>query len=250
MTELNLTGIRPDSVEVVRGFTQGAINAFKEHLLSVNLAGSVLTKDYLPGRSDTNFVLLFQRFHLDFFDELAELGRTYGPRGVSAPLCLTQAYVETSLDAFPVEFYNLKLIHHTVFGRDFLADLRIDKTDLRLQCERELKSHFLQLRNGFIQAGNNAAALRDLLFSAQSSYVPVIRALLFLFGKEPPREAIPAISALEEVLGMQLEAMKDVARVKVEEARMDMDAIRRLFLGLYELGGALGEKVDQMQIGG
>ncbi len=248
MTDLNLTGLRPESVEIVRGFSQGAIDAFKEHLLSVNLAGSVLTKDYLPGRSDTNFVLLFQRFYPDFFDELSELGRKYGSRGVSAPLCMTQAYVDTSLDAFPVEFYNLKLIHHTVFGRDLLADLKIERADLRLQCERELKSHFLQLRNGFIQVGNDQQALRDMLFAAQSSYVPVVRALLFLLGKEPPREAVPAIAALEEVLGMPLAAMKDIARIKVEEARPDADALQHLFLGLYELGGALGEKVDQMQI--
>ncbi len=248
MTDLNTTGIRPDSVEIVRGFAQGAINAFKEHLLSVNLAGSVLTKDYLPGRSDTNFVLLFQRFYPDFFDEVQELGRQYGSRGVSAPLCMTQAYVETSLDAFPVEFYNLKLIHHTVFGRDLLADLKIEKADLRLQCERELKSHFLQLRNGFIQVGNNAEALKEMLFAAQSAYVPVVRALLYLLGKESPREATEAITALEGALGVPLAAMKDLRRVRVEEARVDADGLRHLFLGLYELGGALGEKVDQMQL--
>lgn len=248
MTDLNLTGIRSESVEIVRGFTQDALNAFKEHLVSVNLAGSVLTKDYLPGRSDTNFVLLFQRFYPDFFDELAELGRIYGPRGVSAPLCMTQAYMETSLDAFPVEFYNLKLIHHTVSGRDLLADIKIEKADLRLQCERELKSHFLRLRNGFIQAGNDPEALRDMLLAAQSAYVPVLRALLHILGKEPPREAVPTITAIEEALGMQLAAMKDVARIKVEEARLDVDGLRHLFLGLYELGGALGEKVDQMRL--
>lgn len=247
MAEFNLTGIRPEVVEIVRGFTQGALNAFKEHILSVNLAGSVLTKDYLPGRSDVNFVLVFQRFYPDFFDGVMELGRAYGSKGVSAPLAMTQTYMETSLDAFPVEFFNLRLIHQTVYGRDVIADFKIDKSDLRLQCERELKAHFLQLRQGFIRTGGDLRGLKEMLFSAQSAYVPVVRALLHLLGKEPPREAQEAITALEGAIGLQMGPMRDIARLKVEEARLDAEATKRLFFGLYELGGALGEKVDQMQ---
>ena len=38
-----------------------------------------------------------------------------------------------------MEFLNFKLVHHTLYGEDLLAGLEIDKKDLRLQCERELK---------------------------------------------------------------------------------------------------------------
>ena len=65
---------------------------------------------------------------------------------------MTPEYIRTSLDVFPVEFLNFKLIHATVFGEDIFESLEINRMDLRRQCERELKVKLVSLRQGYISS--------------------------------------------------------------------------------------------------
>ena len=59
--------------------------------------------------------------------------------GISAPLIMTPDYIQKSLDVFPVEFLNFRLIHHTLLGKDILGELEIDRGNMQRQCEREIK---------------------------------------------------------------------------------------------------------------
>ncbi|HAV43580.1 TPA: hypothetical protein DCX15_06170 [bacterium] len=52
---------------------------------------------------------------LGFLKLIATLGKKYSRNKVAAPLIMTPRYIERSLDVFPIEFLNLKLIHTAVF---------------------------------------------------------------------------------------------------------------------------------------
>ena len=44
----------------------------------------------------------------------------------------------------------MKLFHLTVFGEDIFQDVNIENSNLRHQCERELKVKLIGLRHGYL----------------------------------------------------------------------------------------------------
>src|SRR5208337_4794086 len=99
---------------------------------SFHIVGSAVISDYNEKISDVNSVILLRNMDLRFIAFLAPLGRKYGKKHVAAPLVMTPDYIAKSLNAFPIEFLDFKLIHKTVFGIDILKDLQIAKGSLRL----------------------------------------------------------------------------------------------------------------------
>jgi hypothetical protein len=126
--------------ERYKPFQDEILKSHKDNIHSITITGSALTDDFDLEKSDVNSVLVLHKMDLGFLELLASLGKTYGKKGISAPLIMTPEYIMHSLDVFPIEFLNIKLLHDTLFGEDLFQHLAIDRKDLRLQCERELKS--------------------------------------------------------------------------------------------------------------
>jgi hypothetical protein len=93
---------------------------------------------------------------------------------VGAPLLLPHDEFARSLDAFPLEFAAIASHHVLVAGIDPFADVRIDAQDVRRACETQAKSHLLHLREGFLEAQGEPAAVGRLIAAS----VPSFRTLL------------------------------------------------------------------------
>ena len=143
MSEINL---RTAITDRYKPFLEVLLGDHQEKIHSVYIVGSALTLDFDPKISDINSVIVLHEMDLKFLELLAPLGRKYGKKRISAPLIMTPAYIDKSRDVFPIEFLNIKLLHHTVFGQDIFKSLDIDRSDLRHQCERELKVKLIGLR--------------------------------------------------------------------------------------------------------
>jgi hypothetical protein len=74
-----------------------------------------------PGRSDINSLLLLREMDLGVLESIAPLGRRFHRSGIAPPLVMDPGYVNDSLDVFPMEFLEMRLIHETVFGEDILG---------------------------------------------------------------------------------------------------------------------------------
>ena len=127
------------AAERFKPFQDEILKSHKDNIHSIAITGSALTDDFDPEKSDVNSVLVLNKMDLGFLEVLASFGKTYGKKGISAPLIMTPEYIKHSLDVFPIEFLNIKLLHETLFGEDLFQHLLIERKDLRLQCERELK---------------------------------------------------------------------------------------------------------------
>jgi hypothetical protein len=100
------------------------------------------------------------------------------------PLFLTQEYIKTSLDVFPVEFLDMKENYLLLFGKDVLAGLEIDLKNLRFQCEQELKSKLLMINQNYLRV-KDALLLKTLLLKSFSSVLHILRNLIRLKGGKP-----------------------------------------------------------------
>ncbi len=215
-------------------------------LHSLHLVGSAVTPDWIAGRSDINTLLLLREMHLGVLETLAPLGQRFKGSGIAPPLVMDQEYVSSSLDVFPMEFLEMRLIHETVLGEDVLALIKIDRGDLRHQCEREIKSRLVGLRQGYLRALGEPKALTEALVRFLAGYQPLAHGILFLLGKEPPLRRAEAFAVLAASVGPDAGVFAEMLAVKEGRVKPDAAGVRDLFERCHRATERLGRVVDEL----
>lgn len=182
--------------EIFDEITADFQNALGRDMVSLILYGSAAAGHYVPGESDVNFLIILTEAGIDNLERVIDVVGKWQKKRV-ASVFMTQAYIISSVDAYPIEFLNMKLNHRLLFGADVLTGLTIPSRDLRLQLERELKGKMFHLRHGFLECEGKEKGIRQLIKVSLSAFVPLFKALLFLRGYEIPfgrRDVIKLLS--------------------------------------------------------
>lgn len=245
---MNDYNLKADISARYKPFLDIVLKHHHDKLHSVHLVGSALTQDYDPKTSDINSVMVLQKMDLKFLGLLAPLGKKYGKKGVAAPLIMTPTYIHRSLDVFPIEFLNMKLFHQTVFGEDILQDVIIENSNLRQQCERELKVKLIGLRQGYISAAGDKNILARGFIESIAGYMPLFKSIIFLLGKEVPRNNREILSVLEESSGVPTNVFKLVLNYKKRKTKPSIDQLNTFFEDYYKAIEKLGEIADALEI--
>ncbi len=243
MIDLNLKDV---AIERFKPFQDEILNSYKDKIHSITITGSALTDDFDPGKSDVNSVFVLTEMDFNFLELLAPLGKKYRKKNIAAPLIMTPEYIINSLDVFPLEFLNIKLLHKTIFGEGLFQDLEINRSDLRLQCERELKVRLIGLRQGYISCLGNSKMLMDMFIDSFSGYIPLFKGIILLLGKEPPVTSHDVIAVLEEVSGVNTNVFKTVLKQKKQKTKLTMDQLNTIFKEYYAATEKLGDITDDI----
>ncbi len=245
--ELDLGRVAPAVRDAAGPFLAELSAACGGTLHSLHVVGSAVTADWIPGRSDVNTLVLLRVPDLATVEAIAPLGRRWRRRGIAAPLVLDEPYVQRSLDVFPVEFLELRQVHETVLGEDILAGIEVRRGDLRAQCEREVKSRLIGLRQGYLGALGEPGPLRELLERFGTGYGPVFRAVVFLHGATPPARRVPLLAALGEATGLDTKVFGELRELReLRERKPSYEALRDLFERCYRATELLGRVVDEL----
>ena len=245
---MNDLGLKPDISDRYKLFLNDVMAYHQDKIHSVYVVGSALTQDYDPKISDINSVFVLHEMDLEFLDLLAPLGKKYGKKRIAAPLIMTPGYIDESIDVFPIEFLNIKLLHHTVFGNDIFKDLDIKKSDLRRQCERELKVKLIGLRQGYISAAGEQRVLAQGLAESIAGYMPLFKAVIVLFGRQAPRNNKEILSVLEEVSGLRTDAFRQVLMHKHGQTKPSGDTLNLVFKDYYRIIEQLGDMINALEV--
>ena len=243
MRDMNL---KTEIADRYKPFLEVLLEDHQDKLHSVYIIGSALTQDYDPKKSDINSTIVLHEMDLKFLELLAPLGKKYGKKGIAAPLFMTPAYIDKSRDVFPIEFLNIKLLHHTVFGQDIFKDLDIDRLDLRHQCERELKVKLIGLRQGYISAAGDQKILARGFAGSIAGYMPLFKAIIVLLGRETPQNNPEILSALTDITGIRTDAFKQVLALKSRQTRPTIEKLNVVFEDYYKIIEQLGEMIDAL----
>jgi predicted nucleotidyltransferase len=244
---MNDLGLNPDISDRYKLFLNDVMEDHQDKIHSVYIIGSALTQDYDPKFSDINSVFVLHEMDLDFLDLLAPLGKKYGKKRIAAPLIMTPRYIDESIDVFPIEFLNLKLLHYTVCGHDVFRDLEIPKSYLRRQCERELKAKLIGLRQGYISAAGEQRILTQRLVESYAGCMPLFKAVIVLLGREAPQINREILSVLEEVSGIKTAAFLQVLMYKRRKTKPTFDKLNLVFKDYYRIIEQLGDMVNVLE---
>jgi predicted nucleotidyltransferase len=181
---------------------------FGEELVAIVLYGSAAGPDFQPGSSDINLMVALTEEGIDHIDRAFDVVARWRKRGVAVPLFLTEAYVNGSLDVFPIEYLGFQRNHVQVFGKEILDHLEFKPEYIRLQCEREIKGKLLLLREAFMESGGKAKALKAVMKEALPALVAIFEGLLYLQKIDIPatrRETLQAAAGAFEMNGRVFE---------------------------------------------
>jgi predicted nucleotidyltransferase len=219
-------------------------------LLSVILYGSCARGEYMPKKSDINVMLMLSEKGITQLGKALATIEKWRRRAVATPLLLTRSYIETSLDAFPIEFLNIQAAYRVLRGEDPLKSLVFDPRMLRLQCERELKGKLLQLRERFLETGGSARRIKELIARSLPTFSAIFQAVVVLHGKsvQPGREKL--LNTMHQVLGLDAALFADLYAVREDRMRLNtaeaialmeryIKEVRRLALAVDSLEGAV-----------
>ena len=219
---------------------------FGDDLISIILYGSGAGKNYRPGRSDINFMIVLSEEGIEHLDKAFKVVETWQKRKVAIPLFLTERYVESSLDVFPIEYLNFQRNHVLVYGKDILEGLSFDRELVRLQCEREVKGKLLLLREAYMETRGKGKALRDVIVQSIGAFIAIFDALLFLKEQEIPGEPRKVVNLTCNAFGLDAGVFQKLLDVKEEVIKPEDAQTRSLFQDYLKEVRKLSKIVDTL----
>lgn len=248
MISLKLEALSQVVVEKVGPFLEEILRGYPDNIHSIHIIGSAVTDDYDEKTSDISSIVALKKMDLKFVEFLAPMGKKHSRKGISAPLIMTPEYILTSLDVFPIEFLDFKHIHETVLGEDILQGLTVSNKDLRQQCEREIKSRLIGLRQGYISSMGDRQVLTERLVGSISGYIPLFRGIICLMGRERPVRKHDVISELASATGVDTAVFRKVLDIKRGGLKPSKEEIDTVFEKYYEATERIGEIIDEFVV--
>src|SRR5262245_20410852 len=232
----------------VRKFVEAAGKAAGAKLLSVVLYGSAARGDYQEKTSDWNFILVLEDLKPETLESLSALIRPWVAKGQPTPRLFTPELIAHSADVFPIEMLDLQTSRIVLAGRDPFAGLSIGRDNLRLQCERELRTKLMRLREAYIESHDRPAELERLLTTSYTTFVALFRGCLSLMGGMIPRQNAEVVSTFCKHAGLEAAPIEAVDRLKRGEKAAQ--PLKEIFAGYYDQLTQAVEAIDRFGIGG
>ncbi len=177
--------------------------------LTLVLFGSLAAGSFDPGRHTARSVLVLQSVDLDVLRQLAKDGAKLGKASIAAPLIMTPEYIEDSVDVFPLEFIEIQQRHLCVFGPDHFEGLSFDPTHVRLECERELKTLLISMRQALLSAAGHEKLFKTIDTDVADRLMRTLRGLLWLHEKKEGLSALQTIEEVEITTNTSLPGLRD-----------------------------------------
>lgn len=213
----------------LRNFSREVRDLYGDDVLSIILYGSAVGPDYIPEVSDLNLLVILKEVGPEQLGKALRYVKQWRKNRIN-PLFLDPRYIESSLDAFPIEFLEMKERHRLLWGEDLLADLEVPQENLRLQCEQELKGKWLKLRQVYLETEGNPKRVKKLMTASLRPFGVVLSALLRLKGFEvPPQEFLEVVTQVEEAFNLELGAFREVYQLKQGFRSPDRAELNTLF---------------------
>ncbi len=234
--------------EIFAEFTSDFQKIFGAHLISISLYGSGAREDYVPGKSDINFLIVLSEEGIGDLKKVHAVLPKWRKRRVAIPLIMTKAFILSSLDSYPIEFLNMKRHYIPAFGEDILKGLTFSKSALRLQAERELKGKILLLRARYLETEGKEDRIKDLIRESITAFVSIFNALLYLKGTDIPKGRSEVVRAVSGTFSVDAEAFLKCVDIKEERGRAPLSEMEKIFENYLGELALLTDRVDRMEI--
>ena len=215
MVELKgIESVSPEIKEPLSRYCREMVSLHGKNLRSIILYGSATGPDFVHKRSNINLMLILDDVTQSSLQRSLKVVAKGRKMGIVAPLFLSEDHIRRSADVFPIEFLDIQENHLVLYGDDPFEELEIDRSNIRLQCEHELKGKLIRLRQGYLERGLLKKGIATLLTESLTSFIPIFRNMLRLKGLEPPKHKKEVIEKTAEVFGVSARPFLKILELK------------------------------------
>lgn len=220
-----------------------------KNLAAVILYGSAAAGDFISHISDYNVLIALHKITPRDLRNAQAPMREWCKLGHPVPVYFTVSELQNAADVFPIEFHQMERARKVLYGVDVLADVEISDKFLRHQTEYELRTSLIKLRRQYIPASASVQGLVNLMAESLSSFAALFRAVLLIYGIEPPvtKHQIVALTAKHlEISGVPFEKIFNIRENNFKE-KLDEVSANELFADYLEQIEKVIVKVDDLK---
>ena len=161
-------------------FIEKLKSLYKERLVSVIVYGSCAEEECSAVCPDINSIVIIDKLEAADLETLQPLLKDWVKTKSPVPLFMDREEWFNSTDVYPIEYSDIKARYRIVYGEDIVEPIVLDHKNLRHQCEYELKSLLIKLRQSYVIKHD----LKGLVKSGSKTLKALLRAVSLL-TKEP-----------------------------------------------------------------
>jgi hypothetical protein len=235
-----------DAVDRVLGPFLSQVDAALGGGYSAVLYGSAARGDFVPGRSDLNLILVTDDLSPARLSALGAAFAAWRKSGYEPPLVILRSEWARASDVFPIEITDMRCGYQVLRGGDPVSGLQVAPGDLRHALEREFRGKLLRLRQGYMAAAGDPAALGALAGRSSATFLVLLRALLVLLGRPVPHEPVEVAASAAAAMGVDGEPLLNVVRHRGDR---DWRCSPAEFEGYLDAVARAATFLDQLQLG-
>jgi len=197
--------------EPLRRFAERIQTLGGANSLALTLFGTIVPGtdgEFHPHHDTARSVVVLRMIDLEMLRVLAKDGLKLGKARIAAPLIMTPEYIQHSVDTFPVELLEVQQCHACLFGPDYFADLTFAESHMRLQCEHELNTILIGMRQSLLNAAGREKLFQSIEVDVMDRLLRTLRGLVWLHGSQTSLPATQAVAVVEERLPQPLRGIR------------------------------------------
>ncbi len=203
-------------------FASALQSEFSQAILNLTLYGEAASQAYRAGKSPLTTVLVLDDMLPKRLDRLRNVLQKRRLRKLPIPLLMDPAYIESSLDVFPLEFLQIIDRHRTLLGDDSMfGQLELERSNLRREVEQQIKGKLLHLRAAYLQVRASRRNMLRLLTTTPAEFEIILRGMLYLAGRERPESAPALLDAVEQVYSVELPTLQRLVQARYGAAKLE-----------------------------
>ncbi len=197
--------------KILNSFVEEVQKIFKDRLTTVFLYGSCAVEDCSKIFNDLNVMVVINNLCAKDLDDAHKISVKFAKKAKSLPIFMDEDEWYNSSDIYAMEYSDIKDRHKILFGKDIISDLKVEKHNLRVQCEREVKNLLIRLRQTYLVSSNDKKAIKNLIFKSSKAFVAIFRAILKLLDMQVPITHFDVVKGFSDKMSEEnLEFDKDL----------------------------------------
>jgi hypothetical protein len=217
----------------VREFALWLLEQTRGQALGLAVFGRVCSVNFDPARQFVDNVLVLSAIELEELRRLAPEGNRFARLRIGAPLVMTPPFIKASLDSYPLELLEIQQQHVTLHGDIGLSGLAIKPDHVRLECERELKSMAIGMRQGLLRTSGEEREFFPIVDRTVDGLLRTIRGLYWLKADQQPQPWSVMMSEIERQSG---QALPGIRRALADPSAYDWQEFKDLYHDVETLG--------------
>jgi predicted nucleotidyltransferase len=229
-------------------FLSQVIKLYSNDLVSIMAFGSSVTGDFVENHSDVNVMVVYSDLNITDLNEVAQLARNWLKKRAFAPRFISMKNLTNSSRFFQIDMLEMKDMSITLYGKDLLNEIVVEKAGLLWQLSYEIKAMRMRIKQQFWRSCGDEHIMRKILLERFTSITHLSRALLYLMGKPTPAKFEDILQMAKSEIGIPATYIDQMMAMKTKKSKPDNKELVQLFTELMDVIRIVDTKTDQVTL--